>query len=620
MNLLKDLNPAQREAVTQTLNCNTLVIAGAGSGKTTVVTRRLAYLLQQGVRPENILAITFTNKAAKEIIERVNKLISEEAASKVWLGTFHGICVKILHRYGKEIGLPSEFVIYDTGDSNKVVSKMMSQCGVQDLTVKYIRSRISYYKNNMITPEILTISTQDDTEKDICRVYEAYQEELKNSSAVDFDDLLLKVVRLLHISEKAREYYQNRFHYIFCDEYQDSNPVQDELIKILVGSNNNLMCVGDDCQSIFGFRSATIANILNFQKNYPGSKMIKLEENYRSSETIVEAGNSLIKFNLNQIPKELFTNNLFGSIIKYHRAQDEKNEARWLAGQICELHKYKNIPYKDMVVLYRTHMIGRMLELGLVDARIPYQVISNKGFYDRKEIKDVINFLRLINNPLDRAAFNRIISLQSGLGPKVISNIIKISGDSDIDLIAAAEVYKSKLKSKSKVLNSLDNLLSLVSNCQSAPIVKMINGFLIANEYSADLDLEAIGRITTLKKLAEADLSLQEFLEDIALSSDQDSITGADKVKLMTVHAAKGLEFPIVFLTGMDESFFPISGAMWTDEEIQEERRLCYVAITRAKKELYISSARNRRFGKFFQPTIQSRFIKEIPQELIMEV
>ncbi|HIV03273.1 MAG TPA: DNA helicase PcrA [Candidatus Aphodoplasma excrementigallinarum] len=637
--LFAGLNPMQREAVTHTEG-PLLILAGAGSGKTTVLVNRIAYLLlEKQVRPYNILAITFTNKAANEMKTRVARLF-DESANDIWVSTFHSMCVKILRRYITRLGYDSSFVIYDSADSQMVIKDCLKQLNLSDknFAPRSVLAHISNAKDDLLGPqEFEKIYAGDFRMSKIAQLYISYQNILKANNALDFDDIIVNTVRLFEENPDALEYYQKKFRYIMVDEYQDTNNAQYRLISLLSAAHRNLCVVGDDDQSIYKFRGANIRNILDFEKEFPDAKVIKLEQNYRSTQTILNAANDVIAHNRKRKGKNLWTEGAEGDKIYFYDAENEHDEGRFIAREIDRLVSESARQFSDFVILYRTNAQSRVLEEMLLKQGIPYRVLAGLRFYDRKEIKDIIAYLRVIHNPSDSVSLKRIINEpKRGIGATTVGyaqDIADSLGTSIYDVIKEANLYSELLRASVK-LNDFTNMIDLLRRSQPemrlTDFVDLVldktgyrQSLMLENSIEAQSRMENLDEFMSVVKEYEASAeepSLSDFLENVSLISDIDNYDeDQPAVTLMTIHSAKGLEFPVVFLAGMEEGLFPGTRSMVDEEEIEEERRLCYVAITRAKENLYITKAQARMiFGQTTYPRV-SRFVQEIPQDLLFE-
>ena len=634
--LIEGLNDKQKEAVLNTEGpC--LVIAGAGSGKTKVLTHKIAYLMSEKyVKPWNILAITFTNKAANEMKERVENLVGD-AAKDMWIGTFHSICVRILRKYIDRLGFDHSFLIFDTSDQRTLIKECMKALKIDDkmFTDRSILSEISNGKNEMLEPKAYQVKYAGDYRKEIIgRVYELYQKRLKENNAIDFDDIINYTIKILQENEDALEYYTNKFQYILVDEYQDTNKAQFTLVTMLASRHGNITVVGDNDQGIYSFRGADISNILNFEKDFPGAKLIKLEQNYRCTGNILKAANSVIKHNENKYEKKLWTENEEGSLPTIHKSDDEYDEGRYIVEEINHLRREEYFKYSDFVVLYRMNSQSRAIEEILRREGIPYKIVGGLKFYERKEIKDIISYLRLIYNFSDNISLRRIINEpKRGIGRTSIDNISEISektGLSMFDVIKHADEYGlNRVKANAdEFIKTIEELRGKIEDLSISELIKETlnkTGYVKALEQENTTEAET--RIQNLEEFLtvaiefeeeEAENTLADFLEGITLSSDIDGIEDSeDSVTLMTLHSAKGLEFPVVFLVGMEEGIFPGSKSIGEPKELEEERRLFYVGITRAKRYLYLTCAKKRTiFGSTSYNQI-SRFINEIPTDLL---
>ena len=634
--LIEGLNDKQKEAVLATEGpC--LVIAGAGSGKTKVLTHKIAYLMSEKyIKPWNILAITFTNKAANEMKERVEGLVGE-AAKDMWIGTFHSICVRILRKYIDRLGFDHTFLIFDTSDQRTLIKECMKTLKVDDkmFTDRSVLAEISNGKNEMLEPKAYQTKYAGDYRKEVIgRIYELYQQRLKENNAIDFDDIINYTIKILTNNEDALEYYTNKFQYVLVDEYQDTNKAQFTLVTILASKYGNITVVGDNDQGIYSFRGADISNILNFEKDFPGTKIVKLEQNYRCTGNILKAANAVIKHNENKYEKKLWTQNDEGALPVIHKADDEYDEGRFIAEEINHLRREEYFKYSDFSILYRMNSQSRAIEEILRREGIPYKIVGGLKFYERKEIKDIISYLRLIYNFSDNISLKRVINEpKRGIGKTSIDNIQEISektGLSMFDIIKHADEY-SLNRVKANADEFIQTIEYLRSKMEELSISELIKETLNKTGYTKALELEntteAESRIENLEEFLtvaiefeeeEAENTLGDFLEGITLSSDIDGMEDSeDSVTLMTLHSAKGLEFPVVFLVGLEEGIFPGNKSIGEPKELEEERRLFYVGITRAKQYLYLTCAKKRTiFGSTSYNQI-SRFINEIPSDLL---
>lgn len=634
--ILKGLNDKQYEAVVNTEGpC--LVIAGAGSGKTKVLTHKIAYLIgEKQVKPWNILAITFTNKAANEMKERIGNLVGDVAAD-IWMGTFHSICVRILRRFIDRIGFDSSFIIFDTSDQRTLVKTCIKSIGLDDkmFTDRSVLSEISNAKNEMLEPEQYTVRANGDFRKEkIALVYEMYQKRLKENNAIDFDDIINYTIKILMENPDVLEYYSDKFHYVLVDEYQDTNKAQFTLVTMLASKNGNITVVGDNDQGIYSFRGADISNILNFERDFPGTKIIKLEQNYRCTGNILKAANAVIKNNEVTYKKELWTENEVGNLPAVYSANNEYDEGTYIAQQIEHLRREEYYKYSDFAILYRMNTQSRAIEEILRRESIPYKIIGGLKFYERKEIKDIISYLRLIQNPSDNLSLKRIINEpKRGIGKTSLDKIEELSNNTGIpmyEIIKNAEQYglnRVFLNSR-EFVNVIEELRTKKDNMKISDLIKET---LKKSGYTKALEnentIEAENRIENLDEFLtvaiefedeSADNKLSDFLEGITLSSDIDNMEETEEtVTLMTLHSAKGLEFPVVFLVGMEEGIFPWYKSIGEPKELEEERRLCYVGITRAKEHLFLTCSKQRTIFGSTSCNQVSRFLREIPSDLL---
>ncbi|MCI8760776.1 MAG: DNA helicase PcrA [Clostridia bacterium] len=634
--ILEGLNDKQYEAVTSTQGpC--LVIAGAGSGKTKVLTHKIAYLIgEKGVKPWDIIAITFTNKAANEMKERIGKLVGDPAKD-IWMGTFHSICVRILRRFIDRIGFDTSFIIFDTSDQRTLVKNCIKDLAIDDklFTDRSVLSEISNAKNEMLEPSQYTLKVNGDFRKEkIATIYELYQKRLRENNAIDFDDIINYTIKIMMENPDILEYYTNKFQYVLVDEYQDTNKAQFTLITLLASKNGNITVVGDNDQGIYSFRGADISNILNFERDFPGTKIIKLEQNYRCTQNILKAANSVIKNNEVKYKKELWTQNDKGNLPHVYQANNEYDEGSYIVEQIEHLKREEYYQYSDFTILYRMNTQSRAIEDILRRENIPYKIIGGLKFYERKEIKDIIAYLRLIQNSSDNLSLKRIINEpKRGIGKTSLEKIeqLAITNETSMyEIIKKADEYglnRVFLNSR-EFIHSIEELKTQKDNIILSELIKTTlkkSGYTKALE--AENTIEAENRIANLEEFLtvaiefeeeSAENSLSEFLEGITLSSDLDNLEEEEEmVTLMTLHSAKGLEFPVVFLIGMEEGIFPGHQSMMDPKELEEERRLCYVGITRAKENLFLTCSKQRTiFGSTSYNPI-SRFLQEIPEELL---
>lgn len=620
---IENLNEKQKEAVLHT-DGPMLVLAGAGSGKTKVLTSRIANLIENGVSPANILAITFTNKAAREMKERVINLIGYDA-NYIQISTFHSLGLKIIKENYEFLGYDKNFVILDSDDTLTIVKKLMKDLNMNPkfYNAKLIRSKISSAKNELIDPEHFSKIEFDNK---IITLYKKYCQKLKQGNSVDFDDLLILPIKLFQISENILNSYQEKYKYILIDEYQDTNEAQYVFSKMLAAKYKNIFVVGDNDQAIYAFRGANFKNILNFEKDYPTCQTILLEENYRSTKTILNAANSVIKHNKQRKDKNLWSNNEVGEKIKYIKTDDEKSEGEFITREIKKLVTEKNISYDDIAILYRTNAQSRSIEESMLKANIPYKIIGSFYFYNRKEIKDLLCYLRLINNPKDDVSLTRIINVpKRGIGNVTIGHIAEKAEAKNISMFEAID--------SGKELIFKEIIKDLQSTCKNLSLTEMVDEVLeksgIKQELTSEKTLENEIRLENLEEFKSitknyeeefGEISLDDFLNEISLVSDVTEHTdGTNKVSLMTVHAVKGLEFDYVFIIGMEEGIFPHYNSIMegTNDAIEEERRLCYVAITRAKKDLWIINCKKRLLYGQTQVNAPSRFIDEIDSKYL---
>ena len=633
---LNKLNPEQKQAVLTTEG-PLLVLAGAGSGKTRVLTYRAAYLLEKGVPPWAILAITFTNKAAREMRERINRLAGE-AADDMWVMTFHALSARILRRDIEKLGYKREFSIYDDDDQMTLIKRILKKLDISDKSYppRAVKSVISDAKNHMLSPEEWLKDNPDFRSKPYYRAYCEYEKELKENNALDFDDLILKTLELLTEHPPVLEVYRRKFSYIMVDEYQDTNMAQYMLVRTLAGDKKNVCVVGDDDQSIYGWRGADLRNILEFEKDYGGCPVIKLEQNYRSTGNILDAANQVIAHNTGRKEKALWTDADAGDRIKLYHALDERDEAAWVCDVIQSLTR-GGYELGDMAVLYRTNAQSRVLEEALVRRGIRYGVYGGLKFYDRKEVKDVIAYLRVLVNPDDDISLRRIINEpRRGIGDSTVETIAAYAAQHGLSLLnALMEAENAGLSSRAltAVRGFTELLITLTGDMLDKPAGEFITGLIeqtgLEKQYENDKEPENESRRENIHELVSAVIEYDRmnpeggmvgFLENVALVTDTDRMEEkASLVTLMTLHSAKGLEFPVVFLTGLEEGIFPISRAMFNEEQMEEERRLMYVGVTRAKKKLFLSHARNRMLYNARQSNEVSRFVTEIPARVLEE-
>ena len=635
--LLTGLNKEQQQAVQHTEG-PLLILAGAGSGKTKVLTVRVAYLLAQGVNPYEILAITFTNKAAKEMKSRVEGLVGD-VANRIWLSTFHSFCAKFLRfEIDSFLGYNSNFTIYDTSDSQAVIKAALKALNLDDkyYPVGAMIAAISDAKNKLLFASDFRKQARDFYQQKVADVYEYYERELRKNNALDFDDLLLVAVKLLQSNATVLDKYSHRFRYVMIDEYQDTNHAQYLLAKLLASHWKNIAVVGDADQSIYAWRGADIQNILDFEKDYPNCTSIKLEQNYRSTKIILDAANAVIDNNEGRPEKNLWTDKIEGAKIQHFTAQSEHEEAAFIGDTIAKKHDIHDVPYGDMAILYRTNAQSRVLEEALIKRALPYTMVGGTKFYDRKEIKDVLAYLRVLYNPFDDLSLLRIINVpKRSIGATTVAKLQDYAREKGTSLFMTLtqlhliDSIKGKTKEKLEEFGIL--IFTLVSEMEDKTVLDILESILDRTGYLAQLEestdpqdqarAENIGELLSVAKDFQDTYpsgTVEDFLEQVALVNDVDSFEQEEaKVTLMTLHAAKGLEFPIVFLCGLEEGLFPHSRTLMNPEEIEEERRLAYVGITRAEKELYISNATTRTVFGRTSSYLPSRFIDEIPEELV---
>lgn len=642
--LLTGMNDKQTEAVLQTEG-PLLVLAGAGSGKTRVLTHRVAYLIEHNnVMPWRILAITFTNKAAKEMRERVIKLLGPDG-NDVWVSTFHALCVRILRRDADKLGYNRAFTIADPGEQRTLIKRVLQQ---QNLDIKKFDPRsvlgaISNAKNALQTPAMMREAAGNPFETTVATVYESYQRELQANQAMDFDDLIMLTIKLFNQDADVLGYYQDKFQYIHVDEYQDTNDAQYTLVNLLAKKHGNLCVVGDGDQSIYGWRGANMENILNFEHDYPDAHVTLLEQNYRSTKTILRAANDVIQRNVNRKKKDLWTDNAEGEPISYYRGQNENDEAHYVVAKIQEEREQNHHDYGDFAILYRTNAQSRVIEETLVKANIPYTMVGGHKFYDRKEIRDVLAYLTLVANPADSMSLERIINEpKRGIGATSVEKLRDFAEMNDWTELEATQNISLATTLSARVRTAMEKFGLTLKHVQdraaTMSVSDMTSELLDQTGYMASLEasknLEAETRIENIEEFLsvtqkfdddwdnadhdETEDRLVEFLADLALVSAQDDVEEEPaEVTLMTLHAAKGLEFPVIFLMGLEEGIFPLSRAMLEDDELEEERRLAYVGITRAQEKLYLTNAYSRMLYGRRQTNPQSRFVTEIAPELL---
>ena len=633
---LNDLNPMQRRAA-ETLEGPVLILAGAGSGKTRTLTYRVANLLEHGVKAWHILALTFTNKAAREMRERIERLAGADAG-EAWIGTFHSICCRILRRDIEKLGYERSFTIYDDDDQQRVIKAVLKELDIDEkfLPPKAVSADISDAKNRLLSPdEWLQRRGGDYRSQKTHDVMTRYEQRLRAANALDFDDLLVKTLQLFVEHPPVLEYYQSRFQYVHVDEYQDTNYAQYQLVSLITRKSRNLCVVGDDDQSIYGWRGADIRNILDFEKDFPDATVIKLEQNYRSTANILDAANQIIAHNEGRKEKELWTEDGEGEKITLYAAADERDEAAWICQRIRQLQR-GGTPYGSIAILYRMHALSRVLEETLMRAGIPYHVYGGTRFYDRREVRDVLAYLRVIQNPADDISLSRIINVpKRAIGDSTVEQLTQYARQNDMSLYAAVAAPPDTLASRArKSVNDFSSLIvSLLLAKETLPlsefVQKVIDDSGLIAQYQKEENEENQARIENIREFMGAvtefeqkseDKSLFAFLENVALVTELDNQDSAPSfVTMMTLHSAKGLEYDAVFMSGMEEGIFPSARAMQEDNRVEEERRLCYVGVTRARKLLHLSYARRRMLFNQMQFNAPSCFLQEIPKRLIRE-
>ena len=638
---LIDLNPPQREAVLHTEG-PLLILAGAGSGKTRVITHRIAYLIGEcHIRPWNVLAVTFTNKAAEEMRERVARLLGAEGVN-VWVGTFHATCVKILRKNAQHLDLRSSFVIYDEGDQLALLRGCLKELDLGERVIhpRVVRAKISRAKNDLLTPAGFASQAADYLEERVARIYYRYQAALQRNGALDFDDLLMETVRLFVERPLILSAYQELWRYLMVDEYQDTNHAQYRLIRLLAERHQNLAVVGDDDQSIYRWRGADLANILDFERDYPSCKVIRLEQNYRSTQRILEAASSVIARNRGRKVKRLWTENEVGELVGFCHARDEGDEATFIMETIRHLAVQEGYDFDDFAVFYRVNAQSRVLEDALRRAVVPYAIVGGLRFYERKEIRDLVAYLRLIANPADSVSFLRVVNVPArGIGRGTLDRVSELAAVRGLSLWEACREIEKEGFLAARQMKALLEFQALIerfiARLHETPVPDLVSVLLQETGYSAELEQEgtpeALSRIENLQELISAaldfvqrseDTTLQAFLDMVALLTnvDEGMRDTLGRVTLMTLHMAKGLEFPVVFIAGMEEGVFPHGRAYTDPEELEEERRLCYVGVTRAKKRLFLTAAVQRRLygGESFN--LPSRFLEEITPHLLERI
>ncbi len=635
---LSTLNDMQKKAVECT-DGPLLLLAGAGSGKTRVLTHRIAYLVEHcDVYPGNILSITFTNKAAKEMKSRVEELMGG-VANSMWIGTFHATCVRILRGDIEKLGYTRDYVIYDMSDQKTVIKDCLKELNMSDeaYPVRFLQKEISSAKDKLQTPEKYSkINYSDFKLRKVCELYELYQKKLKSNNALDFDDLIGKTIELFEKSPEVLDFYQKKFQYIMVDEYQDTNQAQYKLVNMLSQRHRNLCVVGDDDQSIYRFRGADIRNILDFEKDFDDTTVIKLEQNYRSTKTILEAANHIIKSNSSRKHKKLWTANNEGKRINYYKGQNERDEAAYISNTIGKIREDGDKDYKDFAILYRTNAQSRVLEDALRKENIHYRIFGGLRFYDRKEIKDIMAYLRVILNPLDDVSILRVInSPKRGIGAKTIENLQNLAEERGEKLFSILLDVEEMGGFSKRILAGINSFISIIikgrEKKEDNPVTEVIKcvfeetGYI--EEFEKENTIDSRSRLENIQEFMSAAMefemnsdikTLEEFLAGVSLASDVDNLEDEENtVTLMTLHSAKGLEFPVVFLSGMEEGIFPSSRSLIEEDGIEEERRLCYVGITRAEEELYVTHSFMRTLYGRTNVNPVSRFVQDIPLHLV---
>ncbi|MGD0081671.1 MAG: UvrD-helicase domain-containing protein [Acidimicrobiales bacterium] len=635
--LLEDLNPVQRAAV-QHCDGPLVVVAGAGSGKTRVLTRRIASLVARGVPPWRILAITFTNKAAQEMRRRVVELVGEDA-DRMWVSTFHSACVRILRRNADLIGYRSNFTIYDDSDSRRLIEHILGDRGVDQkrFPPRVVAAAISQAKSELLDVDAYDRRATTLYERRIAETYAEYERRLVEANAMDFDDLLVRVVRLFREHVDVLERYQHRFLHVLVDEYQDTNPAQNEIVMLLGRAHRNVCVVGDTDQSIYRFRGAEMRNLLDFESTFPDAEVLLLEQNYRSTQTILSAANAVITNNLVRQPKQLWSALGEGSKIRRYRANDETDEASFVAGEILSLASTHSVDYREIAVFYRTNAQSRALESALMEQGVPYQVIGGTRFYDRREIRDSLAYLRLAENPGDEVSLRRVLNVpRRGVGDTTLSRLVAFAREQQITFAESLR-RADEAGASGRALSGISEFLELIAELSgrgvSQPPADVLGEVLDRTGYLDMLEAEALsggaraieaeGRLENLSELLSVATAFGDvggFLESVSLVAAADEAADGPAVSLMTLHGAKGLEFQVVFLTGLEEGVFPHNQTLAEPDELEEERRLCYVGITRAREQLYVTHTWRRLLFGSYQDSLPSRFLKEIPEELIEDV
>ncbi len=627
-NILQDLNPAQRDAVIHR-HGPMLVVAGAGSGKTRVLTHRIAHLIENdNINPFQILAITFTNKAAQEMKDRVAALVGP-VAEKMWVSTFHSACVRILRRDAEQLGYPSTFSIYDQADAVRLTGYVARDLGLdtKKFVPRSVHSHISNLKNELVSTQQALDKAEGVFDRKIAEIYEEYQRRLRNSGAMDFDDLLNVTVELFSAHPHTLNHYQERFQHVLVDEYQDTNPAQNDIVLKLGDKHQNVFVVGDSDQSVYAFRGADIRNILEFEKAFPDTSVVILDQNYRSTQTILDAANSVISNNFGRKPKDLWTDKSTGDKIVLYRADDEVEEAAWVVGELQRQHEQGALRWSEVAIFYRANAQSRIIEERLASASIPYRVVGGTRFYDRREIKDALAYLRAIVNPADEVSLKRVLNVpKRGIGDSSITKLDQYAASHGVSFSEALNSWPEAGISgpAKKGLANFTELINQLSNRTREGPAEIIHQVLERSGYISELrderSIEAEGRLENLAELigsAETYETCDEFLEQVSLVSPTDDLDDQSEVTLMTLHTAKGLEFPQVFIVGMEDGIFPSFMSLGDPDQLEEERRLAYVGITRAEEQLHLSLAQSRWIYGQQQYNTPSRFLREIPDELI---
>ena len=626
--ILQGLNPAQHDAVIHR-GGPLLVVAGAGSGKTRVLTQRIAHLIQEdNINPFQILAITFTNKAAQEMKDRVATLVGP-VAEKMWVSTFHSACVRILRRDAEQLGYPSAFSIYDQADATRLTGYVVRDLGLDNkkFVARSVHAQISNLKNELISTDAALDRADGIFGRKIAEIYDEYQRRLRSAGAMDFDDLLTVTVQLFDNFPNALSHYQERFQHVLVDEYQDTNPAQNDIVLKLGDKHRNVFVVGDSDQSVYAFRGADIRNILEFEKAFPDTGVVVLDQNYRSTQTILDAANSVISNNYGRKPKELWTDKSGGDKIVMYRADDEVDEAAWIIGELQRLHGQGGLRWSDVAIFYRANAQSRILEERLAGVSVPYRVVGGTRFYDRREVKDALAYLRAVVNPADEVSLKRVLNVpKRGIGDSSVTRLDQYANSNGVPFYEALNDWPEVGISgpAKKGLANFTELLRQLSNRVSDGPAELLQLALERSGYIEELrderSIEAEGRLENLAELigsAEQYETCHEFLEQVSLVSPTDELDDQSEVTLMTLHTAKGLEFPIVFVVGMEDGIFPSFMSLGDPDQLEEERRLAYVGITRAEEQLYLTLAESRWIYGQQQYNTPSRFLREIPDELV---